>query len=163
MNPAKTQLFLPKGDSLLIQNKATTCSEPPTEAPTEPPTEPPTEAPTVPPTESPTEAPTESPTDEPNECTCDYNKSPGTCRGYGDPHYKTFDKLKYGFYGPCQYIFSRVKEDSVSECLPFYEVEVRQEAVWNKDPDVTMIEEVWFRFEPDIEIHIMITDSPKAA
>ncbi|XP_022108238.1 SCO-spondin-like [Acanthaster planci] len=48
-----------------------------------------------------------------NKCTCKTGVAEctekicaATCRGYGDPHYMTFDGRKYEFQGDCSYVFT---------------------------------------------------------
>lgn len=38
-----------------------------------------------------------------------------SCRGSGDPHFRTFDRKKYNFQGACQYV---IAQDSCKNGVP---------------------------------------------
>lgn len=49
----------------------------------------------------------------------------GSCSGYGDPHYVTFDNYPHTFMGNCTYTFTKLCE--VNSGLPYFNVEVGHE------------------------------------
>lgn len=61
-----------------------------------------------------------------------------TCIASGDPHYTTFDKLRYNFMGNCSYVMSKPCNDTI---MPHFEVHADNENRYNK-PSISYVKAV---------------------
>ncbi|KAM7377718.1 hypothetical protein PAMA_014158 [Pampus argenteus] len=67
-----------------------------------------------------------------------YPKGTSTCIVAGDPHYTTFDKLKYNFMGNCSYLMSKPCNETT---LPYFEVHADNENRYNR-PTISYLKSV---------------------
>ena len=111
--------------------------------------------------------------DEEGQCIEDPDDgSIGYCRGTGDPHFQTFDGLRYDYMGLCWNRFLEVTETTNPEEVPPFAIHTKHRRSWAPRNEVVSMTE-WVEFhiysqltnwnrqsDPQWTIRIAIVDSP---
>lgn len=98
---------------------------------------------------------------------CDYSKSSGWCHASGDPHYISYDGIRFDFMGTCRYLLTGVQQNASFLDQPWFNVQVEHRRAWNSE--VAMTEHVWLHFNSknhnatnlSYQIYMKIADPPQ--